>query len=114
MATKSTKPFIQVPEEIMLNKSISAAAKNLYIILLRYCRQSGYCWPGHERLASDMGCSTRHVRTLLKQLENQSLVYIDHRGELGESNHYYVLYSVGGPEISAHEQASELAEEYGN
>jgi|GEM_PF-3250630 len=99
MSDKPTKPFIQVPEEIVLNKVVSSSALHLYIILLRYARQSGYCWPSQETLAKDIGRSIRQVRTLLNILEQRGLIVIDHRGESGESNHYYVLYSVGGPKF---------------
>jgi DNA-binding transcriptional ArsR family regulator len=78
-----------VPNFILESKEISAGAKLIYAMLLKYARELNECFPGQERLADDMGNSVRSVRSWLKELEKVGLISIKQRGQ-GRPNLYTV------------------------
>jgi len=83
----SAKGFTQVPNHILKNHKISPGAKLTYTMLLSYAWQNDYCFPGQERLGSDMGSGERSVRRYIQELEKEKLVRITRRGQ-GKSNLY--------------------------
>src|SRR3954452_13901868 len=82
--------FVQVPLEV-LEANISTSAMKLYLILLKYTRQSNECWPSQQTLARDMNLKARRIADLLKELENASLITIICRATEGLSNLYPLL-----------------------
>lgn len=78
-----------VPNFILESKEISAGAKLVYAMLLKYARELDQCFPGQERLAEDMGNGERSVRRWLKELEQTGLISIKQRGQ-GRPNLYTV------------------------
>ncbi len=88
--------FTQVPNVILRNSEASFGAKVAYGILLSYAWQEGSCFPGQDRMAVDMGCTTRTVRKYLKELADAKIIRIERRG-LGKSNRYHLPRLVGDP-----------------
>ncbi len=82
--------FVQVPLEV-LEASISSSAMKLYLILLKYARQSNECWPSQQTLGRDMNLKPRRIADLLKELENAFLITIICRAKEGLSNLYRLL-----------------------
>lgn len=83
----STRGFTQVPNFLLDTNLISPGAKLAYALLLRYAWQNDYCYPGQERLAADMGVTSRSLITYLKELAKVGFIVIERRGQ-GKSNVY--------------------------
>lgn len=91
------KGFTMVPNHVLVSGKISPGAKLCFAMLLRYAWQNGFCFPGQERLALDMGVSDRSVRTYLQELSAHDLITIRQRG-LGKPNLYEINLSPSGVE----------------
>ncbi len=91
--------FVQVPLEV-LEGDVSPSALKLYMVLLKYARQSRECWPGHQTLARDMSLKPRRIASLLKELDQAGLVTIISWACQGQSN-LYQLHKVVGKEVDA-------------
>lgn len=103
--------FVQVPLEV-LEAGISTSAMKLYLILLKYARQSNECWPSQQTLGWDMNLKPRRIADLLKELEAASLVTIISRAKEGLSNLYQLLKVVppkGGSDTSTPKTAEGAA-----
>ena len=73
--------FTQVPNDILTCPDISPRAKRAYEGLLYHARQKDTCYPGHQRLATLMGCSEDTIQRGLKDLRDY-LVRMDETGRL--------------------------------
>ena len=73
--------------EAVLTNWLSAGDKVTFAMLLSYAWQNDYCFPGQERLATDMGLDQRSVRRHLKSLQTTGLLAIQRRGQ-GKTNIY--------------------------
>ena len=78
--------FTQVPNALY-DVDVSIGAKHTYSMLLSYAWHNDYCFPGQETLATRMRCSSRSVRTYLKELEAAKLLVIKKQGQ-GRVNIY--------------------------
>ncbi len=87
--------FTQIPNAVLRLPDISPGAKLTYVMLLSYAWYNDSCYPGQERLASDMGAGERSVRRYLKELEESGLLSIKQRG-LGQTN-LYTLHRLSRP-----------------
>jgi hypothetical protein len=81
--------YIQLPQTLIKDQSISDGALRLYSVLLIYCRQKLTAWPGQEKLANDMGRSVRQVHNLLSQLRAIGLVDWQQNGQSSNKYHIY-------------------------
>src|SRR4249919_3830264 len=79
--------FTMVPNFLLTNKKFSVGAKLAYAMLLKYAWDDDACYPGQVKLADDMGCGERSVRTYLKELEDEKFLEVLQRG-LGKTNLY--------------------------
>jgi hypothetical protein len=79
--------FTQVPNHVLRSKKISPGAKLTYAMLLSYAWNNEYCFPGQERLATDMGSGERSVVRYIQELEVQRFIKIQRRGQ-GKVNIY--------------------------
>src|SRR5471032_601540 len=79
--------FTQVPNFLLKSKKLSSGDKMTFAMLLSYAWQNDYCFPGQERLATDMGLDQRSVRRHLKSLQGAGLLAIQRRGQ-GKTNIY--------------------------
>src|SRR3981189_992128 len=77
--------FTQVPNFILTNNDLSVGAKLTYAMLLKYAWYDDACFPGQQKLATDMGSGERSVRSYLKELEDGPLLEGTQRG-LGKPN----------------------------
>lgn len=108
---KEKSLFVQVPLEV-LEARISTSAMKLYLILLKYARQSNECWPSQQTLGRDMNLKPRRIADLLKELEMASLITIICRAKEGLSNLYRLLKVVppkGGSDSSLPKTADPAA-----
>lgn len=101
------KGFTSVPNHILRNPSISAAAKAMYTLLLSYAWQEGSCFPGQKRIAQDLGLSVRHIRRYLAELNERDLIKVIRRG-LGKTNVYMIrkLFQADGTSMSHQDRTS--------
>jgi len=74
------KNFTKVPNEILSISQLSIGARYLYCVLLRYCGQDEWCFPGQKTLAEDLSISIRHIRNLLNELIEADLVFKKRQG----------------------------------
>ena len=58
----TTKGYTMVPNHVLVSDRISPGAKLAYAMLLKYAWQNDYCFPGQERLASDMGVTRQSAK----------------------------------------------------
>ena len=86
--TSPNKNFTKLDNNILRDPNISIQEKILYASLVSYCWDSGYCYPGQMRLASELGVSDRSIRNWLKGLEDYGLIKKVNR--TGTSNIYYL------------------------
>lgn len=63
---KFTGGFTSVPNAVLENAELSLGARMTYIMLLKYAWQKDFCFPAQERMATDLGLTSRSVRTFLK------------------------------------------------
>jgi Helix-turn-helix domain len=88
--------FTQIPNCVLRNRVLSMGAKLAYGILLSYAWQDKSCFPGHERMAEDIGCSVRSVIAYLKELDEEHVIAITRRGQ-GRTNLYRLPRLYGDP-----------------
>src|SRR3972149_985905 len=81
--------FAAFPYLVLRDVRLSVGARLAYAVLLMYAWQEGSCFPGQERMASDMGVSSRHLRRFLTELRNHQ--YISWRKVLPGGTNTYVL-----------------------
>ena len=67
----TAKGYTMVPNHVLVSSKVSPGAKLAYAMLLKYAWQNDFCYPGHERLANDMGVTDRSVRTYLQDQVEQ-------------------------------------------
>lgn len=85
----SLSGFTQVPNAVLRSNEISSGAKLVYALLLSYAWHNDFCFPGQERLASDIGISRQSVNTHVKELERKGFIRIKRLGQ-GRANLYEV------------------------
>jgi len=88
--------FTQVPNVVLRNPRISFGAKLAYAVLLSYAWQDKSCFPGQERMAHDLGVTSRSVRTYLAELESAGFIVVAQRG-LNKTNLYTLPRLIGDP-----------------
>jgi len=71
--------FTMIPNVVIRNPALSHGAFRLYSVLLSYAWQDGFCFPGQERLAADMGIRLRMVYQYTKELEAADLIHVRRR-----------------------------------
>lgn len=79
--------FTQVPNAILRATEISQGAKLVYVMLLSYAWHNNSCFPGQDRLATDLSISRQSVNTHIKDLERKRYIKVTRRG-LGKPNLY--------------------------
>lgn len=78
---------------MLIESQLSIPARYLYCVLLRYCGKNEWCYPSQKTLGIDLGCSARHVRDLIKELEKQGLIFKKRKG-YNRANNYKVAKSL--------------------
>ena len=82
--------FTQIPNYVLRDIVLSAGARLTFAMLLSYAWQEDSCFPGQERLATDIGVSTRMVRMYLAELRDRGYIDWNQQG-LNKTNIYYIL-----------------------
>jgi DNA-binding MarR family transcriptional regulator len=62
-------------------------------MFLHYAWHNHSCFPGQERLATDMGISQSRVSEFIKELEGAELIEVTRRGQ-GKTNLYKIKFVV--------------------
>src|SRR5215471_8885814 len=88
--------FTQVPNFILKNAKLSLGARVTYSMFLHYAWHNESCFPGQDRLATDMGMSQPRVSEFIKELEAADLIEITRRGQ-GKTNLYKIKFVVQRP-----------------
>jgi len=83
----TARGFTQVPNHALENNKISPGAKLTFAMLLKYAWQNDFCFPGQDRLATDMGVSRQSANTYLQELQSEQFILIKRRGQ-GKTNIY--------------------------
>ena len=81
--------FTQIPNALLRRQDVTPGAKLSYMMLLSYAWQEDSCFPGHDRLALDMGVSRRSIVNYLQRLREAGLIVVNRRG-LGRTNVYWL------------------------
>jgi hypothetical protein len=85
--------FVQLPNAVLFDTRLSARHVRLYAVLLHFAGAKEVCWPSQQTLAGLVGCSERHVRTLLARLVELGIISYK-RGTYGKPNVYRLLVRV--------------------
>ena len=83
--------FTQVPNFVLKSPKLSTGAKLTYAMLLSYAWHDDFCFPGQDRLATDMGISRQSANTHVKELEKKGFLKITRRGQ-GRPNLYELSF----------------------
>jgi hypothetical protein len=81
---------VWVPQALLSYKLIGPGSKLLYARLARYAGKNGKCYPSQLALAKQLGFGERHIRNLLRELEDAKLIRRVRRG-LKRTNRYEFL-----------------------
>ena len=81
------KGFTIIPNIVFKRPDLSAYGKLIYMALLSYAWQQDSCFPGQERLATELGLSVRTVRRAIRELQDCGLLRVTQRGQ-GKTNVY--------------------------
>lgn len=88
--------YAMVPAWV-LYADVSAGAIRLYAVLARRATASGYCYPGHAKLAEEAKCSVSSVKRYVDELAGIGAVRVKNRGRAAdkqyESNEYWLMPS---------------------
>lgn len=82
--------FTLIPNGVLRDPGISFGARLTYTLLLSYAWQAGSCFPGQERMATDLGVTRQAVNKYLNELKEASYITWERRG-LGKTNVYHIL-----------------------
>ena len=82
--------FTQLPRFVLKDKNLSFGARLTYAVLLSYAWQEDSCFPGQDKMASDLGVSRQAINGYLIELKENSYINWERRG-LGKTNIYYIL-----------------------
>lgn len=101
METFSPKGKIYGPimPKHVLKLSISHGAKLLYALLCNHAGEKDHCWPSHALLADEVGCSISSVKSYLKELQAENLIFV--QSERYQTSTYYMLKPAGLPSSSS-------------
>jgi alkylhydroperoxidase/carboxymuconolactone decarboxylase family protein YurZ len=81
--------FTQIPNVVLRNPELTSTSKCLYALLLSYAWQTQSCFPGHDTLACELGCTRQTIINSLNELREYKLINWKRRG-LGKVNIYYI------------------------
>lgn len=85
--------FTQVPNMLLKDQKLSSNAKLVYTMLLSYAWHNDRVFPGQERMAEDMGTSQPTIARATKELQENSWLEIQRRGQ-GRTNVYILKHRV--------------------
>lgn len=83
-----------IPNQLLESKKILPNAKLLWAVLYAHGSTTGTIFPGQERLGKILDISSRQIRTLLANLEEENWVIVNRRG-LGKTNTYVLVFPEG-------------------
>jgi hypothetical protein len=83
----TVKGYTMVPNHVLVSDRLSPGAKLTYTMLLKYAWQNDFCFPGQERLATDMGVTRQSANTYIQELQRGAFISIKRRGQ-GKTNLY--------------------------
>jgi len=81
--------FTQVSNLVIEDSSLSDLAIRIYFLLTKYAMNKGFCFPGQDRLARDIGKSRSSISRGLAELKVKKLISWKNRG-LNKTNLYII------------------------
>lgn len=88
------KGFTQVPNAILRAKKLSPGAKLAYAALISYAWHENECFPGQDRLGTDIGVTRQTANEYIRELRTKGFIRVTRRGQ-GRSNVYELLVPRG-------------------
>lgn len=85
--------FTQVPNYILKSQKLTVGEKLTFAMFLSYAWHNDYCFPGQDKLGTDLGVTRQSINTFIKGLERKGFLTIKRRG-LGKTNLYRLHYRV--------------------
>ena len=82
--------FTQLPNYVLRDKKLSFGARLAYAVLLSYAWQEDSCFPGQDKMATDLGVKRQAINHYLQELKSSGYISWERRG-LGKTNVYYIL-----------------------
>src|SRR4030066_1690040 len=110
--TVSKSNFTQVPNELLEDCGLSIPSRYLLFVLLKYMMQKDFCFPSQNTLAKVLGRSTRHIRNLLNELENNKYIRKTRSGF--NTTNTYVIGSVLNWKSDSSHLGNEIPKYQGN
>src|SRR5687768_17626271 len=89
--------FTQLPRYILKDKKLSFGARLTYAVLLSYAWQEDSCFPGQDKMASDLGVSRQAINGYLTELKDNNYINWerqDRKSTRLNSSHGYISYAV--------------------
>lgn len=88
---------VLIPNPILRNPELTAAAKLCYGVLCKYSGENGECYPKQEDIARDMGFTERYVTGLIKELSDKGFILItkptgQERIQHFHNRYYFILH----------------------
>lgn len=81
--------FAPIPNWLLRREEISFAAKCGYARLHQYAQRKGFAFPTHQRLAKELGTTSRYVRDIIRELKEWRLIEV--ASQCGRNNTYKLL-----------------------
>jgi len=88
-AVHAAEHYSRTPTEVIFNPALSMGARVCYTALMSFAIHSNKVWPGQQRLASDLGVTTRMIRNYIDELRLHELLTITSRK--GQKTNVYTL-----------------------
>jgi hypothetical protein len=85
--------FTQLPNFLFKNSGLSMGAIVVYAKFLSYAWHNDYCFPGQERLATELDMSRSRITEFISELEKKGFISITRRGQ-GMTNIYRIHFQV--------------------
>ena len=79
-----------VAHSVLTDPKLSPTAKGVYALLASYAGSDPACYPSQERLAVDMGLSTRSIRNALHELGQ--VIEVQRGGGSGKAGNVYLFF----------------------
>jgi len=76
------------------NPNLTVGAKVVYAMFISYAWHNDACFPGQDRLATDIGMTQPRIAQLISELQEAGLISIERRGQGKNQTIYTIHYQV--------------------
>ena len=71
------KKYLKIPENIIMDKNISAREKILYGMISLMSHQHGYCYATNQFFADELHVTKRTITTLVSHLKSEGYIKVE-------------------------------------